>query len=95
VSPRGSPFATKESPRKITTPKEAFGFNVGDDYMARHYPRDRVPAEAGQGIRPHEAGQSPTAKAAPVHGHHLYGRENMKNLEHYREISQKLALAKD
>ena len=82
--------------RKITTPKEAFGFNVGDDYMLATYTQETTYLQK-------LAKESDRMKLVDIgltaEGRHQYmaiisSPENMKNLEHYREISQKLALAK-
>jgi hypothetical protein len=87
---------TKESPRKITTPKEAFGFNVGDDYMLATYTQE---TEYLQKLAKESDRMKLVDIGLTAEGRHQYmailsSPENMKNLEHYREINQKLALAK-
>lgn len=79
----------------ITTPKEQFGSNFGDDYFLANY------KQISDYWRKLEK-ESPRLKVQ-VMGKTAEGRdqlmvvvtspENQKNLEHYREISQKLAKA--
>src|SRR6202007_2109165 len=84
-----------QSAPKITTPKEALGFNLGDDYMVANYTQ----LEA---YWKRLASESDRMKLVDIgltaEGRHQYMAiistpENMKNLEHYRDITQKLALA--
>ena len=49
---------TSPAPRSITTPEKAFGHQVGADYqMINYVADDRLLADAGQGVRPHETGR--------------------------------------
>jgi hypothetical protein len=82
----------------IPSPKEHFGFNIGDNYKLANYKQT-------------EAYFKKLAAAAPdrcklvdigltEEGRHQYmmivsSAENMKNLNHYKEISQKLAHAEN
>jgi hypothetical protein len=80
---------------KITTPKEQLGFNLGDDYQLATY------TQLGE-YWTKLAKESPRMKLVEI-GKTEEGRphwmaivtspENQKNLEHYREISYKLAHA--
>ncbi len=80
---------------KITTPKEAFGFNVGDDYQMVTYTQ----AEA---FWKKLATESDRVKLQSI-GKTAEGRDqwmliitspaNMKQLDHYKEISEKLQRA--
>src|ERR1700761_532610 len=80
----------------ITTPKEALGFNLGDDYHMASYTQL-------ESYWKKLASQSNRLKLVDIgltaEGRHQYmmiisSPANMKNLEHYKEISRKLALAK-
>ncbi|HUK29854.1 MAG TPA: M14 metallopeptidase family protein, partial [Candidatus Acidoferrum sp.] len=80
---------------KITTPKEAFGFNVGDDYQMVTYTQaeafwkklatesDRVKLQS-IGKTAEERDQWMLIITSPA---------NLKQLDHYKEISQKLQRA--
>src|SRR6266700_2293876 len=80
---------------KITTPKEALGFNLGDDYMVANYTQLEAYWKK-------LASESPRMKLESI-GKTEEGRdhwmaivsspENIKNLAKYKEISRKLALA--
>jgi Zinc carboxypeptidase len=80
---------------KITTPKEALGFNLGDDYHMASYTQL-------ESYWKKLASESDRLKLVDIgltaEGRHQYmmiisSPANMKNLEHYKEISRKLALA--
>ena len=63
---------------KVTTPKQALGFNIGDDYqVANYYPARSLLAHSGQRIRPHEAGRYRPhgRRPPPVHGRDQFPRE--------------------
>src|ERR1700726_3997714 len=84
------------SQSRLTTPREALGFNLGDDYQMASYAQleswwKKLAAESSR-MKLVDIGLT-------AEGRHQYmavisSPENMKNLEHYREISQKLALPK-
>jgi len=84
-----------QSAPKITTPKEALGFNLGDDYMVATYTQLEAYWKK-------LAAESPRMKLESV-GKTEEGREqwmaiisspeNIKNLAKYKEIARKLALA--
>jgi hypothetical protein len=88
---------TVEAPAaaKITSPKEFFGFNIGDDYQLTTYTQFEAYWKK-------LSKESPRMKLVDI-GKTEEGRtqwmaivsspENMKNLDHYKEISRKLALA--
>ena len=80
---------------KITTPKEALGFNIGDDYMVANYTQleaywNKLATESDRmklvDIGPTEEGrrQYMTIITSPA---------NLKKLDHYKEISARLAHA--
>lgn len=80
---------------KVTTPKAAFGFNVGDDYRLVNYSQlesywKRLVAESDR-IKLVEIGLT-------AEGRHQWmaivsSSANLKNLAHYQEVSRKLAHA--
>jgi hypothetical protein len=80
---------------KVTTPKEALGFNLGDDYMVANYTQLETYWKK-------LASESPRMKLESI-GKTEEGRdqwmaiisspENIKNLAKYKEIARKLALA--
>ena len=80
---------------KVTSPKDFFGFNVGDDYQEVNYAK----AEA---YWKKLATESDRMKIVDMglteEGRHQWmcivsSPQNIKNLDHYKEISQKLARA--
>ena len=80
---------------KITTPKDALGFNLGDDYQMANYTQleaywKKLAAESDR-MKLVDIGLS-------AEGRHQYmaiitSPENHKKLAHYKEIARKLALA--
>jgi hypothetical protein len=80
---------------KITTPKEALGFNLGDDYQVANYTQleaywKKLAAESDR-MKLVDIGLT-------AEGRHQYmavitSAENQKKLDHYRDISKRLALA--
>jgi hypothetical protein len=80
----------------ITTPKQQFGHDIGDDYQLVNYTQE---TEYLQKLAKESDRMKLVDIGLTAEGRHQYmaiisSPENMKNLEHYREISQKLALAK-
>src|SRR3954451_1263474 len=80
----------------IPSPKEHFGFNIGDDYKLTTYTQAEAYFK--------KLAISDRAKLVDIglteEGRHQYmlivsSPENIKNLNHYKEISQKLAHAED
>lgn len=80
---------------KITTPKEAIGFEVGDDYFLASYTQLsdywKTLAEESDRISLLEIGK--TAEGRPMVMAIITSPENHAHLELYREISEKMALA--
>src|ERR1700710_594930 len=79
---------------QIPTPKEHFGFNIGDDYQLANYTQTEAYFK--------KLATSNRAKYVDIglteEGRHqlmliVSSPENMKNLEKYKAISQKLAHA--
>jgi hypothetical protein len=81
--------------QRITTPKDAFGFNIGDDYRLASYSQL-------ESYWKKLAGESDRIKlvdiGATAEGRHQWmaiisSPANLKSLARYREISQRLAHA--
>jgi hypothetical protein len=89
--------AGAQAPRaNITTPKQAFGFNIGDDYHLANYVQltaywQKLASESDR-MKLVEMGK--TSEGRPQWMAIISSPENLKNLDHYKEISHKLALAK-
>src|SRR5579871_4026033 len=88
------PLAAQTAP-KVTTPKEALGFNVGDDYSVANYTQLEAYWKK-------LASESNRMKLVDIgltaEGRHQYmavvtSPENLKKLDRYKEISRRLALA--
>ncbi|MGA7785940.1 MAG: M14 metallopeptidase family protein, partial [Candidatus Acidiferrales bacterium] len=80
---------------KITTPKESFGFNVGDDYQMVTYTQaeafwKKLAAESDR-VKLQSIGK--TAEGRDQWMLIISSPENLKHLDHYKEISQKLQRA--
>ena len=80
---------------KITTPKDALGFNLGDDYHMATYTQlesywKKIASECNR-CKLVEIGR--TGENRPQYMMIISSPENMKKLDHYKEISQKLAHA--
>ena len=84
-----------QTPRHVTSPKEQFGFNIGDDYRLVNY-------TLLEAYWKKLASESDRMKLTDIgmtaEGRHQWmaivsAPENLKNLAHYKEISQKLAAA--
>ncbi|MEK6325252.1 MAG: M14 metallopeptidase family protein [Acidobacteriota bacterium] len=82
---------------RITTPKEEFGFNFGDDYQLANYKQISAYwqklARQSNRIIVQEIGK--TAEGRPHLMAVITSPENHKNLARYKEISRRLALAGD
>jgi Zinc carboxypeptidase len=86
-----------DAPRKITTPKQAFGFNIGDDYYLANYVQMtaywRTLAKESDRMKLVDIG--PTAEGRRQYMAIISSPENMAKLDHYKEISEKLARAEN
>jgi zinc carboxypeptidase len=87
---------TKLSAQNIPTPKEHFGFNIGDDYMLSTYTQTEAYFK--------KLSASDRTKLVDIglteEGRHQYmlivsSPANIRNLEKYKDIAQKLAHAED
>ncbi len=82
-------------PPRLTTPKEALGFNIGDDYQMASYAQleswwKKLAMESNR--------MKLVDMGLTAEGRHQYmaivtSPENLKKLDHYRQISRRLALA--
>jgi hypothetical protein len=81
--------------QKITTPKEEFGHNFGDDYFLANYKQisgywQKLERESDR-IHVVEIGK--TAEGRPHYMAIVTSPENWKNISRYKEISRRMALA--
>jgi hypothetical protein len=79
----------------ITSPKEFFGFNIGDDYKLANYTQftaywKKIDQESDR-VQVEEIGKS--AEGRPQLMAIVTAPENFKNLQRYKDISRRLALA--
>ncbi|MEO6805616.1 MAG: M14 metallopeptidase family protein [Edaphobacter sp.] len=88
---------TVESSRKITPPKQAFGFNIGDDYHLANYVQLTAYWQtlAKESDRMKLVDIGPTAEGRRQYMAVISSPENIARLDHYREISEKLARAEN
>ena len=88
------PAAQTKAPA-VTTPKEFFGFNIGDDYQLANYTQfieywQKLDKESDR-MKVVEIGK--TAEGRPQLMAIITSPENFKKLDRYKEISRRLALA--
>ena len=87
--------APQARPPHITTPKEALGFNFGDDYQLANYKQIeaywKTLARQSNRMVLHDMGK--TAEGRTQWMAIVTSPENQKKLAHYQEISRRLALA--
>jgi uncharacterized membrane protein YgcG len=84
-----------QSAPQITTPKEALGFNLGDDYMVANYAQLEVYWKklAGESDRMKLVSIGKTEEGRDQWMAVISSPENIKNLDKYKQISRRLALA--
>src|SRR6266567_9121970 len=80
---------------RITTPKQQFGFNIGDDYVLVNYTQyvdylKKLDRESDR-INVAEIGKS--SEGRPIYLAIITSPENHKKLARYKEISQRLSHA--
>ncbi len=90
-----APALTPQSTPGITSPKEHFGFSVGDDYMLANYTQlteywKKLDSESDR-MKLVEIGK--TAEGRPQWMAILTSPENHRKLDRYKEIARRLALA--
>jgi hypothetical protein len=80
---------------KITTPKDALGFNLGDDYMVANYTQLETYWKklASESDRMKLVSIGKTEEGRDQWMAIISSPENIRNLDKYKEISRKLALA--
>ncbi|MGA3206013.1 MAG: M14 family metallopeptidase, partial [Bryobacteraceae bacterium] len=88
-------FCLAQTAPKITTPKEFLGFNLGDDYMMASYTQldkywHKIASECD---RCKLVDIGPTEEGRRQYMMIITSPENMKKLDHYKEISARLAHA--
>ncbi|HYW43882.1 MAG TPA: M14 metallopeptidase family protein [Bryobacteraceae bacterium] len=88
------PIAAQTAPR-ITLPKDALGFNIGDDYSVANYTQlgaywKKLAAESDR-MKLVDIG--PTEEGRRQYMAIITSPENLKRLDRYKEISQRLAHA--
>ena len=78
---------------KLTSPKEAFGFNIGDDYQLPTYTQIEAYYKllASESDRLKLVDIGPTTEGRRQYLMIVTSPANMKRLEHYRAISEQLA----
>ena len=80
---------------RVTSPKEQFGFNLGDDYQLTNYVQLteywKKLAQQSDRMKLVEIGK--TAEGRPILMAIITSPENHKKLDRYKEISRRLALA--
>ena len=87
-------LAAQNAP-KITTPKEALGFNIGDDYQLANYTQLEAYWKklASESDRMKLVNIGSTSEGRPQYMAVITSPANMKKLDHYKEISKRLAHA--
>src|SRR5471030_2728377 len=88
-------FAPTRAAAQVTTPKEFFGHNIGDDYWLPNYTQFLAYWQkiAKQSPRAHLDTIGMTAEGRPQLSMVVSSPENIKNLAHYKDIVKKLAYA--
>ena len=86
---------TDGASRNITTPKQAFGFNIGDDYMLVNYTQATayIKKLATESDRMKLIDIGPTAEGRRQYMVVVTSPQNLAKLDHYKEISAKLSHA--
>src|SRR5512140_4024328 len=84
-----------QAPRQITTPKEALGFNLGDDYQVANYTElekywKKLAAESDR-MKLVDIGA--TAEGRRQYMAIVSSPANLRTLNHYKDIARRLALA--
>lgn len=87
--------ATASAQNKLTSPKEQFGFNIGDDYQLANYTQyeaylKKLDQESDR-LQVREMGKS--AEGRTMYLAIISASENFKKLDRYQEISRRLSQA--
>ena len=88
-------IATASAQTKLTSPKDQFGFNIGDDYQLANYTQyetyiKKLDQESDR-LKVVEMGKSAEGRA--MYLAIITSPENHRKLDRYKEISRRLALA--
>ncbi len=88
-------FAQSVAPRPITTPKQQFGFNIGDDYRMVNYVQgtEYLKKLASESDRMKLVDIGPTAENRRMYMAIISSPENLARLDHYKDIARRLAHA--
>jgi len=88
-------LAAAQTAPKITSPKEALGFNIGDDYRLANYTQldSYWHKLASESDRMKLVDIGPTAENRRQYMAIISSPDNLRNLERFKQISQKLAHA--
>src|SRR5215468_11751142 len=80
---------------KITSPKDALGFNIGDDYQVANYTQLTAYWKklASESDRMKLVDIGPTAEGRRQYMAIITSPENLKKLDHYRQVAGRLAHA--
>src|ERR1017187_3726869 len=80
---------------QVTSPKEFFGHNIGDDYWLPNYTQSLAYWQkiARQSPRAHLDTIGLSAEGRPQLSMVVSSPENIRNLAHYKDIAKKLAYA--
>src|ERR1700716_3628870 len=83
---------TTETPRKITTPKESIGFNMGDDYMMANYTQATayIKKLATESDRMKLVDLGPTAEGRRQYMVIVSSPENLAKLDRYKKNAPQL-----
>src|SRR5690348_3237941 len=85
------------APAQVTTPKQALGFNLGDDYQVANYTQleeywKKLASESDQ-MKLVDIGA--TAEGRRQYMAIVSSPENLRNLDRYKNVARRLALAEN
>ena len=88
-------YSQSTAPANIPSPKDFFGFNIGDNYMLANYTQTEayIKKIAAASDRARYTVIGKTEEGRDEFMLIVSSPENLKNLDHYKEISQRLAHA--
>ncbi|NBO66632.1 MAG: peptidase, partial [Acidobacteria bacterium] len=88
-------ISTASAQTKLTSPKEQFGFAIGDDYQLVNYTQYEAYLKRldQQSDRLQVTGMGRSAEGRTMHLAIITSQENQKRLGRYQEIARRLALA--
>lgn len=88
---------TLQAQSRITTPKQQFGFNIGDDYMLANYSQlvDYWKKLDGQSDRMSMVDIGKTAEGRTIYMAIITSPANHRKLDRLKQIARRLALAED